>query len=384
MAITIISQPTNENCTKTNLIYNVSSSNVTQPQFQYVMDVYETSATGSADRLARIRQFPNPINEAVFDPARIFDDNLEYDVNNLTQTGGTLLIGTTQEKEFVCKFGEEYGTSPSSSVTLYPDLATGNFMQVWPCQVDPNNGVSFESWGGLFPFTGSGAAYMSDRPDDILDGVNTYRHTAFINRDASVLPSNLYVTESYSSGTTNYYEAPYAQVMILGTSQLVTDSDEVLTYTFDGVSYTRKFFEDCNYPIYNFMFINRYGVWENFSTNKPARVNTSVGRQNYDQSFVNYSNDGAYNVKRRGSTNFSTTVNDDITISSDWLSKEGANWLQQLIESDEVYLAVSPDNSSFKPIVITNSSYVRNTARKDQKIFAYDITFKYANQRRGR
>ena len=384
MAINIISQPFNENCTKTNLINNVSSSNVTQPQFQYVMDVYESSATGSADRLARIRQFPNPVNQAVFDPARIFDDNLEYDVSNFASSAEYLLIGTTQEKEFVCKFGEEYGTSPSSSVTLYPNLASGNLIQVWPCQVDPNNGVNFNSWGGLFPFTGSGAAYMSDRPDDILDGVNTYRHTGFINRDASILPSQLYVTESYSSGTTNYYSAPYAQVRALGTSQLVTDSSEELTYTFNGVSYTRKFFDDCNYPIYNFMFINRYGVRENFSTNKPARVNTSVGRQNYDQAFVNYSSNGAYDVKRRGATNFNTTVNDEFTISTDWLTKAGANWLQQLIESDEVYVAVSPDNSSFKPIVITNSSYVRNTARKDQKIFAYDITFKYANQRRGR
>ena len=40
MAITIKSQPSPTNCSKTNLVYNVSSSNATNPQFRYIMDVY--------------------------------------------------------------------------------------------------------------------------------------------------------------------------------------------------------------------------------------------------------------------------------------------------------------------------------------------------------
>ena len=391
MAINIISQPENPNCSKTNLIYNISSSNVNQPQFQYVMDVYLSSATGSADRLARIRQFPNPLTQAVFDSARIFDDNLEYYTDDFTPgispNNTYSLLTTNQMKEFVVKFGEEYGTSPSSSVTLYPDLATGNNIQVWPCQVDPNNGFSFNLSPGLVP--DSSGSILSDRPTGFNDGEGARRLMAFHNNFAG---SSLYVTESYNPGSTYYHEVQQGVTLVLGTTVGVNSSGTTLSITFDGNTVERGFFDFCENPIYNFMFINRYGVWENFSTDRVTRVNTSVARNNYKQPFVNYSSGGVYNYKRRGETNFNTSVTDDYVISTNWLTQAEANWVSQLIESDNVYVAIDPGDgptpepaeSTFFPVVITNSSYTKNTGRKDQKIFSYDINFRFANQRRGR
>ena len=167
-------------------------------------------------------------------------------------------------------------------------------------------------------------------------------------------------------------------------SQPMSNLNKDVTITFNGESITRTFQQICEYPAYNFMFINKYGMWENFATNLPVRGNVGIDKQRYEQTFVNYASDGAYDVKRRGETNYSTGITENLTISTDWLSQEAAQWITQLIESDEVYVAVSPNNTVFKPIVITNASYVQNTGRKDQKTFMYDITFRYANQRIGR
>jgi len=367
MAYTIKSQPTTPNCTYTSLVYNVSSSNATNPQFNYLMDVYES---GSATRLARIRQFPNPSLEAVFDPSRIFNDNLEYSVD----FGGNYIVTDRyQVKNFNVEFGEEYGTSPSSSVTTYPNQAN-NIIEVFPCQINPNNGSSYN-------FLGSGSAVtLSDRPDGVPEYVGAYYRMAFYNGTGVTL---VVTGSGYTGGPDNAAIVSSGDIVSMGPYVLLSDG-EVLTLTYNGESVTREFKDACNYPVYNFMFINKYGMWENFSTALPVRGNISLDRENYEQTFVNYSNTGAYDIERRGETNYSTGITEDLTISTDWLSKEAAQWITQLIESDEVYVAVSPDNTVFKPIVITNASYVQNTGRKDQKTFMYDITFRYANQRIGR
>ena len=137
MALTIKSSPNYVNCSKTDLVYNISSSNATNPQFRYIMDVY---LQGGSNKLSRITQFPDPQLEAVFDPSRIINDNLEYDTDfSLKPYTGYYLNQTPQKKAFTIKFGEEYGTSPSSSVAVYPDLVTDD-LSVFPCDVDPNNG----------------------------------------------------------------------------------------------------------------------------------------------------------------------------------------------------------------------------------------------------
>jgi len=365
MAYTIKSQPTTPNCTYTDLVYNVSSSNAEQPQFNYIMDVYES---GSATRLARVRQFPNPSLEAVFDPSRIFNDNLDY-YNNFANS--YVVNDYYQIKTFNVEFGEEYGTSPSSSIVTYANQAN-SLIEVFPGQIDPNNGTSYN-------FLDSGSAVtLSDRPDGVPEYVGTRYRTPFYNGTAGTL----YITSSYPGGP-DYNTVDPGEFYSLGPNVLPSDG-QTLTLTFNGESISREFQTACNYPVYNFMFINKYGMYENFSTALPVRGNISLDRENYEQTFVDYSSTGAYNVARRGETNYSTGITENLTISTDWLSKEAAQWITQLIESDSVFVAVSPDNTVFKPIVITNASYVQNTGRKDQKTFMYDITFRYSNQRPGR
>ena len=66
MAVSITQQPTSPNAAYTSLLYVVSGSGTTtNPQYSYVMDIYES---GSAVRLNRYTQIPNPEGVATFNP----------------------------------------------------------------------------------------------------------------------------------------------------------------------------------------------------------------------------------------------------------------------------------------------------------------------------
>ena len=73
MAVSIISQPTTPNVTGTKLVYTVSGSDISHPQYSYVLDVY---LSGSTDLLTRQFQIPNANGVAEFQPSGIFNSYL--------------------------------------------------------------------------------------------------------------------------------------------------------------------------------------------------------------------------------------------------------------------------------------------------------------------
>lgn len=113
MAITIHQYPTSPNLANNDLLYTLTSTQVAQPQFQYVCDIKDASNT----LIQRIKQQPNPSGKAVFNLGQII-------VNSIGETDNiwNITSATTQSscaKDFKVYFGEEYGTSVSSSITLY-------------------------------------------------------------------------------------------------------------------------------------------------------------------------------------------------------------------------------------------------------------------------
>ena len=145
MAIVINQQPTSPNMANADVIFSVSSTTSTQPQYQYVMDIYES---GSASRLQRIKQQPNPYGFGVFNVGQILKSFLASDDAWKTQKFAT---SSFANKDFVIKFGEEYGTSLSSSVLLYTGYGpSGNpaktgsaFYTITNGLVDPYDAVDF-------------------------------------------------------------------------------------------------------------------------------------------------------------------------------------------------------------------------------------------------
>jgi hypothetical protein len=159
MAITIQQSPTQPNMVNNNLLYAVTSNSSSAPQYQYVADL---TLSGSNTVLQRIKQQPNPNAVGVFDMGSIINNYLESDNNWKTAVFAT---SSQAAKRFQVKFGEQYGTSPSSSVILYtgvgavtgsPAITASAYFYVLDGLVDPNDKINW-NWPSGSYFTSSAA-----------------------------------------------------------------------------------------------------------------------------------------------------------------------------------------------------------------------------------
>ena len=88
-----------------------------------------------------------------------------------------------------------------------------------------------------------------------------------------------------------------------------------------------------------------------------------------------------YSKSDRLKTNYNTTINDKITINSDWINEEQSILLEQLATSPIIYLERSP--TDFIAINILNSSYEIKTYLTDRKLFnvTFEIEYSYSRYR---
>ena len=120
MAVSITQEPTQMNTAYTKLMYAVVSSNIDLPQYKYVCDVLDYND----NLISRLKQPANEQLYGIFNVAVPCRGKLEEDTTLYLQDP-TASIGKDSPadiksyKQFKVKFGEEYGTSPSSSVTIY-------------------------------------------------------------------------------------------------------------------------------------------------------------------------------------------------------------------------------------------------------------------------
>jgi len=112
MAITINQEPTSPNLANHDLLFQVSSNQVSQPQFQYVCDIKDTND----NLIQRVKQQANPNGDAVFNLSQIIVNDLGV-ADKVWET--QISSPNTASAEYKVYFGEEYGTSVSSSITLY-------------------------------------------------------------------------------------------------------------------------------------------------------------------------------------------------------------------------------------------------------------------------
>ena len=141
MAITIQQEPTSPNMGNSNLLYVVTSNTSSAAQYQYVVDIYES---GSATLVQRVKQQPNPSAKGVFDLGQIITSQLASD--NVWKAA-PFLTSTECNKDFVVKFGEEYGATTTDTPILYdgagsagsPNVTASAFYTITDGLVEPNS-----------------------------------------------------------------------------------------------------------------------------------------------------------------------------------------------------------------------------------------------------
>jgi len=166
--ITIQQSAAQLNLANSDMLWEVTSVSSSAAQFQYVCALQN----GCGSVLTTIKQQPNPSGKGVFNLGRIVKQYLDYDNHALTigDTGSLFNKNSQTAKFFKVAFGEEFGTSPSSSVTVYSGVgnATGSaaftgsipFYYLINGTLDPNSGDWNWATGSYFkmeaiPFTGS-------------------------------------------------------------------------------------------------------------------------------------------------------------------------------------------------------------------------------------
>jgi len=431
MAVTITQQPQSPNAAFGTLVYVVSgSSSLTLPQYQFVIDVQDENKT----ILSRLRQYPNPSGRGVIDVANIVSDYLTvtptFAVGPGFQSVGVRGDNATN-KVFRIAFGEEYGTSISSSVTIYngkgsagaPGVSGSNqiiFSAVNEPQVDKWDDLQFLTASrmsnnplGLTEAT----AIPFDQEDfgsiSFLNGVGNYGggtqivgnvNVTVYNAAGGVLKTGLIGTGTARPGfkvdigigpkNLEYIDGSWAATM-KGNWSNVKNWKVVVSYTIGGVAGSKTYWfqrNECNYYTWNseFNFVNRYGAWDFYKINYPFTQNTAVKRDTWTQPRVNYSTttgQAGLDPFRRGTQQYYTTYEDTFSTTTPPLSESEADYLTQLMESQNVFWTVKQDYSDYKipePIVITNSNYTWWTNPRGQKLFQFTFEWKLANQRRPR
>lgn len=399
MAITITQKPTSPNAAYTRLVYVISgSSNTTAPQFEYVMDVYES---GSTNLISRVTQTVNPAGVSVFDPSRIIQDQLEYNSNwKITNT----VSGLSNSKKFALKFGELYGTSISSSVTVYPNV-TDNVITTFTGVVDPTQGSynfpsqSYDSKTALTTFNWyTGSSFDNTQLDKfrVVDYEVDYETISVLGVGSTIsnvsyrtydITGSLMDTNSVSGFGLSMYDIFAGPKNFIDKGSVFQTQFEdawfyysiAITLGDSSVKYYwyKRSISESNEKV-RFAFINKLGVWDYYNNYNPVRRSSDIQRENVTLPRVDYSSTlSPYNINRRGEKSYFIDTKDRFTVDTPLLDKTKANWLEQLLESPSVFIQRGSD---FVPVVITNNSYRHNNDSARNKLFQYTIEFEPANQ----
>ena len=409
MSVSIINQPTTPNVTGTNLMYTVVSTNATASQFQYITDIYES---GSDTLLSRFYSYPNTYGYGVIDVARPLDDRLGYD-DFWKITGSASPVNAV--KTFDIRFGESYGTSLSSSVAIYTS-STPNYLEVFPGTIYPNEGTYNFVTSSFVDATRS--QYLTNQPN-FATNPTTYQYAPFLNKDNYLTvtqfqdPTNYIIVRGLNYSGTTFSSVTQSIFTFTGGGEFSTiglgpqnlsdwDSGWANYFASGSINYvsTTSDFGSVRYWVKDnlgsitntpsgpvpcldqgvyFAFVNKYGFYDYYPVYHPVRRSTDVGRNNYEQENVNYSTtNSVYNITRRGTKQYLTSYKDTFKVSTDYIDKNMAQWLTEMLNSGYVYIQ---ENGNFVPVTITNSSYITNMNTSRQKLFKYDIEYKYANPR---
>lgn len=397
MAVTITQQPTSPNVAYTDLIYVVSGSGTTSnPQYQYVLDIYQSST-----RISRLYSVPNPGGLGVFNISKIIQGELQYD--NDWKTSG-ITVADDSFKQFDIAISESYGTSISSSTTVYAGGDSGS-IEVFPGTIDPNGGsYNLQNTGSFQVLTNQVEGYISTLnnhitlpiycpPFSIAGDIRLYVDVRYPNPLAScggVFTSFLtgadYEIQQVAIGSgSNIFPGCLADDTWTTMKFWVSGSD----YDNDPPLITYNRVPNCNNEGVTFAYINEYGYYDYYSIANPVVRSTNVLREDVVLPRVDYSNTlrgtfpflpatSPYDLESRGKTQYFTDFSDSYEVVTDYINQATANYLEELLESPEVFIQ---RNGEFIPVIISNSNYTANTNENRQKLFQYTITFRPAKGR---
>ena len=386
MAITILANPKTFAPVYNKMEYLIESTNVAQPNFAYLVDIY---INGSGTKTVRLRIPARPSdNKGKVDIHRVLESALTSDVGNPTGDAGTY-NASNSSLSYIVEFGEEYGTTlvqyPNEEtdisrkafnaslekrpfinwdVTEYElDGITKKFLTNMP----DNNKVSIESHGWL---------YYLDDPAITFINVNVFdlngSPLAGAKIDVTASSSDIQFVPSSPASLNNIDVAN----LLVGAQPIIDStvgSYEIQARGVGSYSETRTFVleESCKYNTNTLIFQNNLGAFDSFTFYLGDMSMTDIERKDMKVNVDTVvGSDIVYSMNEREKVTYYTKKSETIKLMSDWISEEESNWLLELMSSPEIYLQEGNELTAVAKIKATN--YTKKKVVRD-KLFKIDV-----------
>ncbi len=385
----------------------VGSTNVSQPNFKYVFDVYAGSVVNNLGYQGRYKLLPRPGTNCLFSANRVLESLFSMDK---PQNANNCIPNTNSLKYYSVYFGEEYGTNPvviSGVTQFYSGYTLGaaiqyNSLPTW----NYSNGYT------LYKPTGTTSQFLTNMPSSVYIRNDERCSISFLN---IYVPTNLYpdlvkirmyhtsggssvfqmsnTASTQSNGNTAYMLNHFGcgpwnlnqipnNLLNIG-AQPVFNANTDYKYTielFDGnasgstqISKTQTFMIDTRCSKYQptrFMFRNSFGVSDYFTALLLSRQTTSINKTTYKKPL-------AYNyaIGDRGENVSDIDAQISFTVQTDWVNDLESAWLQEFFLSQEVYVLNS--DGTLNPIIVNNNSVELKKSVND-KLYNYEFQYSYA------
>ena len=390
MAITIVQAPGGLATPNTHysvhspLWFVVTSSNVAQPDFRFVFDVYSAGVV----LLGRLKISPDALGQGVADVSQLIRGLLTNYYNPRGTAYSPFTMNTNSiTVPYIIQFGEEY------SNTVYPALTTDTYFAYnaysgdtpgqFPDQPTTDVDHQFATSRPINPLTDiiymprDGRAFLSylNAPEEDLiievqeldlygepnffTGVKTSNVNTFLDK-LVVLNLNLdYINlASFTPATPLSSTAPGYQIRVIrGDGVTFTDWVKVMWMCEAKTDATAVH------------FLNRYGAFDTYHFAGPTRKSVDLDRKEYQKIGAVLSSglireyDVSNNVYAETTVAFHTKHKWERKLSSGFVNDATHEWLWQLVASPQVYLE---HNGYSYPVVIKTSRWQEKLTRFDK------------------
>jgi hypothetical protein len=398
-------------------IYNDTYLTVTSPQstnqlFNFLFDVYTGST--SSPYILRLPIPAGPNGACDFNPFGILQDYIGYDLTyDLVGWQQNICVGMN----YVINIGVEYATNQFTGTTLYPALSTFSGF-TW------GGALRYEQYSNLYSYVNWVIAnntrnFLTNTPDSVIIQNNEMASISVLNNPLSAeQPTQMLVqvyqnsggtrsywvnnkpvvsgtstvqgsvVEHFGSGIWNLNQLTSANTLTASSSSVFPIFNPNTDYQYscqvywvngeENTSLTKQQFyvldTQCTY--YNsvrLMWRNPFGVFDFYTYKLVSILNTTATRNTYEQTRSKPN----YVLGDRGTTTTYNTVQEGMTINSDWIDDATSAWLSDCFDSDEVYM-LNPDGTIYPINFITTPNTIgRFLNNLDQVNVQIQFNFSY-------
>ena len=173
------------------------------------------------------------------------------------------------------------------------------------------------------------------------------------------------------------------------------DADEQISQTY----YFYKQEVCKGFEKFRLTWLNRFGVWDYFNFTKKNVRKVNSKKETYQQIKGNWNEEKYSKHGYKGGTRvFSTNSKEDITLQTDFITEETAEWLEELFTSPDVFVlqerstdtlqfTFNPSSSVYQvqnkyvqPCIVTSKSYTRKTTAND-KLKQYTVQIEMSHNK---